>query len=168
MLIFKSVLPIILLYVGNSFPHSPAASDVLVRSCESFTLPFARPPGPSSQGSSNHHGVARTQDQNLHGHCHSKHLWLTDFWQTQDRQPKVYLMIIYDDIWWHWRSWYMYIYNMIISSPHICTCRNMGVSLNGATPKWMVKIMETLLKWVIWGNHHFRTPPHDTFWYFMW
>ena len=33
----------------------------------------------------------------------------------------------------------------------------MGVSKNNGTPKWMVEIMETLLKWMIWGYHYFRT-----------
>ena len=38
----------------------------------------------------------------------------------------------------------------------------MGVSLNGGTPKWMVKIMENPMnKWVIWGYHHFRKPPYQ-------
>ena len=38
----------------------------------------------------------------------------------------------------------------------------MGVSLNGDTPKWMVKIMENpMAKWMIWGEtHHFRKPSH--------
>ena len=38
----------------------------------------------------------------------------------------------------------------------------MGVSENRGTPKWMVKIMETLLKWMIWGYHYFWKHPYGT------
>ena len=41
--------------------------------------------------------------------------------------------------------------------PHI------GVSKNRGTPKWMVYNGKTLLKWMIWGYHHFRKHPHGTF-----
>jgi len=37
----------------------------------------------------------------------------------------------------------------------------MGVSKNIGTPKWMVEIMGTLLKWMIWGYHYFRKHPNQ-------
>jgi len=37
----------------------------------------------------------------------------------------------------------------------------MGVSKNRGTPKWMVYNGKTLLKWMIWGYHHFRKPPYE-------
>jgi len=36
----------------------------------------------------------------------------------------------------------------------------MGVSKNRGTPKWMEFQWKTLLKWMIWGYHHFRKHPY--------
>ena len=35
-----------------------------------------------------------------------------------------------------------------------------GVSKNSGTPKWVVKIMENSIKWMIWGYPYFRKHPN--------
>ena len=44
----------------------------------------------------------------------------------------------------------------------MCIHDTLGVSVNGGTPKWMVKIMENPINpWMIWGKHPlFRKHPH--------
>ena len=37
---------------------------------------------------------------------------------------------------------------------------SMGVSKNRGTPKMDGLNWKTLLKWMIWGYHHFRKPPY--------
>ena len=38
--------------------------------------------------------------------------------------------------------------------------RQMGVSKNKGTPKWMVNKWKSLLRWMIWGYHYFRKHPN--------
>ena len=44
---------------------------------------------------------------------------------------------------------------------------DMGISLNGGTPKWMVYNGQSLLKCMIWGYHHFRKPSYGKIYHYL-
>ena len=83
-------------------------------------------------------------------------------------------MYIYIDInqsvWWNVMSGFWMLVRCFVypSSPKIMVQWNMpffckgnglcGWTHSGVSPKWMVYNGKTLLKWVIWGYHHFRKP----------